>query len=95
MGWVCASLELQFGWDNNAVLIALGAGTFAGLLSVWAQRFLIIVVTSFAGATMIATGAGMRDSEHLLPLVGLVVGAIVWQVLLSRAMRRGGGRRGD
>lgn len=72
----------EFAFTQEVVLTVLASATVMGLLAIWMRKFIMIVVTSFAGATFTTAGVAWLDQHRPTSLLGVFLLAVVWQTLL-------------
>jgi hypothetical protein len=74
--------KMGFAFTNEVILAIVASGTIVGLLAVWMQKYIMILVTSFIGASFLSESVGFLKQHQPLSDAVLIVVAIFWQLLL-------------
>lgn len=92
-----AMREMPFGYDGTTITIVLVSALLVGLLAVWLQAHVIIVVTSFVGANFLVAGVEYLRQMPGPALLAVFVLGVMWQVVFVTrlAPRRRKHRRDD
>ncbi len=77
------SSELSVSAAVAIVLVAVGVA----LLTLWLRKYVLILATSFMGATFLCAGVAQLHDWLPWSFLGLFVGSLFWQSALSRAAR--------
>ncbi len=75
--------DLPFAFTQETVLAILASAAVVGLLAVWLKRMIVIVVTSFIGATFLAAGVPWLEAREPTSVLAVFVAAVVWQLFLG------------
>lgn len=80
--------NLPFALNGQAAMIILPAAGITALLAVWLQRLIMILITSYMGATFLVAGVDYLTRQPLaFPLV--LVAGIFWQsFILGKIFKR-------
>ncbi len=73
----------EFAFTQETVLIILGGAVAMGLLAVWLKRMIIVVVTSFMGATFLVAGIPWLGEREPASVLGVFLVAVAWQLLFA------------
>jgi hypothetical protein len=63
-------------------LVIVGCGAVVGVLTAWLQKYVMIVITSFVGATFLVAGVPALQHYALWAFAGTFLAAVLWQVVL-------------
>ena len=82
-----------FTWDNQAITIVIVSAVVTGLLALFLQRHLVIVITSFIGANYLVVGVAYLNQMPVPAMLAVFVLAVLWQGFLVKALFPGSRRR--
>jgi hypothetical protein len=82
-----------FAWDTQAITIVLVTAVVTGLLAMFLQRHLVIVITSFIGANYLVVGVAYLNQMPVPAMLAVFILAIVWQGFLVKGLFPGSRRR--
>lgn len=69
------------------------AGALVAALAVWMQKYIVIIITSYVGATFLVGGVEFLARGMPWSFPALLLVAIAWQVLLVTRLIQGGSRQ--
>ncbi|MBX7246396.1 MAG: DUF4203 domain-containing protein [Candidatus Sumerlaeaceae bacterium] len=72
-----------FTWTPAIGAVVAGSGLAIGLLSMWLQKYVMIVITSFIGATYLVAGIPALARHRELAFLAIFVVSVGWQVILT------------
>lgn len=74
---------------NTPVAIGIAVSGFVvALLAVWLQKLILIVITSFVGATFLTAAMPNVQKVEVWVLLGIFSAALMWQFILARIILR-------
>lgn len=74
--------EDDFAFTAPVVLAVVGSGLLMGLLAVYMQKYIMIVVTSYVGATFLVGGVEFLQTHMPWSFLCVIIAAIGWQSIL-------------
>lgn len=94
LGIAAAAMRDQpFAYDPTTITIVLVSALLVGLLAVWLQAHVIIVVTSFVGANFLVAGVDYLRQMPGPALLAVFVLGVMWQVAFVTRLAPGGRKR--
>lgn len=84
-------------FEFTPVIVGVIAGVgFAGALgAVWIQKLIIIIVTSFIGASFLAEGHTMPRAHEPIFFLAIMATAVIWQFFLVKQLLAPGRKRDE
>jgi len=71
-----------FGWSPPVSLAVAGSGIVMAILAVYMQKYIMVIITSYVGATFLVGGVEFLQKHMPWSFVCVLVSAILWQAIL-------------
>lgn len=100
LGRLASEMYLQsqgqpFAFTQDVVLGILASAIAVGLLALWLKRLIIILVTSYVGATFLTAGVPWLEQSEPTSVLAVFLIAVAWQSFLAGRLLSGGGKRAE
>lgn len=68
--------------------VIVGCGAFVALMALWLQKYILILITSYVGASFLVVGVPYLQAHEVWALLGLFGFAVLWQSFLASLLLR-------
>lgn len=74
--------DMEFAFSPPVIAIIVGSGVMVAILAIVLQKAIVIIVTSYVGASFLVLGVPAAAAHMPIAFVGIFIVSVLWQAIL-------------